>query len=107
MDAPPLIDRDAHRVAYTIAIQPGPQYHFKAVHLAGLSPAQLQALNSSWRMQPGDIYDASYLSRFLGQSAQAYLHTYMVALDPRRNPADLTVDLTVTFSPNTPPPRPN
>jgi len=48
-------------------------------------------------MKPGDVYDSNYLIRFLSQSPllkQGYTPNIMM----KRDPAALTVDLTVTFT---------
>lgn len=106
VDAAPQIDRAAHRVAYIVTVQPGPQYHFRLVNFTGLTDAQLKSLDDAWHLNPGDNYDAGYVNRFLGQNAPPYRQAYKIAYTLRRNP-DLTVDLTIAFTPLAEPPRPN
>jgi outer membrane protein insertion porin family len=97
VSAPPVVDRVAHQVAYSISVEPGPQYRFKSVGWPSLSDALAKAFDAQWQMKPGDVYDSNYLIRFLSQSPllkQGYTPNIMM----KRDPAALTVDLTVTFT---------
>jgi outer membrane protein assembly factor BamA len=98
IDAPPQIDRAAHRVAYTITVQAGPEYHFTAVHFTGLPDDLLKSLASAWHMRQGDIYDGTYPTRFLGENSQWRNHGLMVGLKLQRD-LDHNVDITLVFNP--------
>ena len=107
VDAPAQIDRAAHLVAYTITVDPGPQYHVKSIQWSGLPPDQQQALASYFRMKAGDIYDATYFGNFVGEHTDLLRQGYRPGINIRANPADHTVDLTLVFSKGpTPPPPP-
>jgi outer membrane protein assembly factor BamA len=101
--APPQIDRTQHLVAYTVSVQPGPQYRFKSIRWIGVPDVQRQDLDFAWREKPGDIFDATYPTRFMVQTAQPLMRGYKVSVLQRTNPADHTVDLTVSFTPPAPP----
>ena len=67
--APAEIDRTAHRVAYSISVEPGPQYHFRSVTWPSVSEKQSKEFDAAWQMKPGDVYDATYPQRFLEENA--------------------------------------
>jgi outer membrane protein assembly factor BamA len=98
ISAPPVIDRVAHQVAYSISVQPGPQYHFRSVRWPTVSAEQAKTLDAAWKMRPGDVYDSSYLTRFLSQNAFLSQQGYRMSVMLKRDPAALTVDLTVSFT---------
>ena len=102
--APPQIDRAAHLVTYAVAIEPGPQYHLRSVQWTGLTDDQLKALQPAWRMNGGDIYDATYAIQFIRQHPQLHLGNYKLGLSEQKNAIDHTVNLTLAFTPTTPPP---
>ena len=96
--APPVIDRTAHLVAYTISVEPGSQYHFKSVTFLGLNDEQTRQLNSAWKLHPGDIFDSSYPMKFFAQIGTILGPGYRVAIAQKQDPSALTVDLTITFT---------
>jgi outer membrane protein assembly factor BamA len=96
ISAPAVVDRAAHQVAYSISVDPGPQYHFKSVRWPSLSDSLRKEFDAAWQMKPGDVYDSTYLMRFVSQTAlmkQGY--TPYIMIKPDRSA--LMVDLTVTF----------
>ena len=97
ISAPPVVDHIAHQVAYSVSVEPGPQYHFRSVRWPSVSTEQAKAFDTAWKMKPGDVYDSTYLIRFLFQTSltkQGYAPNIM----EKRDPAALTVDLSVTFT---------
>jgi outer membrane protein assembly factor BamA len=96
--APPVIDRTAHQVAYSISVVPGPQYHFKSVRWPSVSAEQAKEFDAAWKMLPGDVYDDSYLGRFFVQSTSLAKQGYKMNAVFKRDPVALTVELSVTFS---------
>jgi outer membrane protein assembly factor BamA len=98
IQAPATIDPTTHHVAYTVRVVPGDQYRLKSVRTNGLSEVQQKEFNSAWRMKPGDIYDATYVTSFLTknsalQSLAEYSATYKAYSDPNTH----LVDLVLTF----------
>ena len=100
----PQIDRTTHLVTYAVTIEPGPQYHLRSVQWTGLTDDQLKALQSAWRMNGGDIYDATYAFQFVHQHPQLHLGNYKLGVGEQKNPIDRTVNLTLAFTPTTAPP---
>jgi outer membrane protein assembly factor BamA len=96
--APPVIDRMAHQVAYSISVVPGPQYHFKSVRWPSVSAEQAKEFDAAWKMLPGDVYDNSYLGRFFTQSTSLGKQGYKMNAVIKRDPVALTVELSVTFT---------
>ena len=96
--APPVIDRTAHQVAYTISVEPGSQYHLKSVTFLGVSDEQARQLNSAWKLHPGDIFDSSYTPKFFGQIGAIIGPGFRIAIAQKQDPGALTVDLTVTLT---------
>jgi outer membrane protein insertion porin family len=96
--APPVIDRTAHQVAYTISVDPGPQYRLKSVTFLGVSDEQTRQLNSAWKLHPGDIFDSTYPMKFVSQTGAILGQGYRVAIAQKQDSGALTVDLTVTLT---------
>jgi outer membrane protein insertion porin family len=96
--APPVIDRTAHQVAYTISVEPGSQYHFKSITFLGVSDEQTKQLNSAWKLHPGDIFDITYIPKFFSQTGAILGPGYRIGVTQKQDPSALTVDLTVTFT---------
>lgn len=53
------------RVTYQIEVKDGPQYRMGTITITGLSGSTINRLKSKWKLQPGEIYDASYLKEFV------------------------------------------
>jgi outer membrane protein insertion porin family len=101
--APPVIDRTAHQVSYTIGVETGSQYHLKSVTFLGVSDEQARQLNSAWKLHPGDIFDSSYPVKFFSQTGAILGRGYRVSVTQKQDPSALTVDLTITFTRGAPP----
>jgi outer membrane protein assembly factor BamA len=99
VQAPPTFNHISHHVSYTITVVPGPQYRIHTVKTPGLSDEQQKQFNSAWSMNPGDPYDATYLTTFLAKNTSltklaGYSATYKALSDPDSH----LVDLTITFA---------
>ena len=103
--APPVIDRTAHLVAYTVSVVPGDQYHVKSIQFSGFSDAQMKDITADWRMKAGDIYDATYANHFVVEHPGLRKPGFLFAISEKRDHSTLSVDLTVTFKPA--PTKPN
>ncbi len=98
IQAPPIIDRTTHHVAYTVTVVPGPQYHLHTIKVIGLTDEQRKQFDAAWHMNPGDLYDTTYMTGFLTrrETPQALLGmsaTYRAVSDPDTH----LVDLAITF----------
>jgi outer membrane protein assembly factor BamA len=96
--APPVIDRVAHQVSYTISVTPGPQYHLRSVRWSGLSDDQIKPLDAAWKLKPGDVYDSTYFQKFYPQTSALLRQGYKVGLLEKREASSLSVDLTISFT---------
>lgn len=61
----PDFDDATRRVTYRINLNEGPQYHMGSLTISGLSEGDTRRLKEKWKLQPGAVYDASYLSDFV------------------------------------------
>ena len=52
-------------VTYQIGIEEGPQYHMGMLTITGLSEDRINQLKSKWKLQPGSVYDDSYIHEFI------------------------------------------
>jgi outer membrane protein assembly factor BamA len=93
---------DANRqVAYHINIEEGPQYHMGNLIINGLPESIAQQLRSSWKLKPGDVYDAGYLDSFM-KAGIKFEARDMAALpkkivsEIKPDKQKLTVDVTIT-----------
>jgi outer membrane protein assembly factor BamA len=98
VQAPATIDHATHHVSYTIRVIPGEQYHLHSVKAVGLSDEQQKQFNSGWHLNPGDIFDATYVTSFLKKNTalrtfEGYSANYRAVADPNTH----LVDLTLTF----------
>jgi len=99
-------DDSAHWVSYQFAVSEGPQYHMGALIINGLAPDLTQNLKESWTLQPGAVFDESYVedfrlnavARFIGTQMQRSLAFHATAQTVTRpDPQKLTVDVIITF----------
>lgn len=63
----PEFDDATRGVAYRIDVKEGAQFRMGALTLSGLPEADANRLRGKWKLQPGDIYNASYLEEYLKQ----------------------------------------
>ena len=60
----PVFEDAGPSVTYQIEINEGPQYHMGMLTIAGLSEDRTNELKSKWKLQPGMVYDDSYLREY-------------------------------------------
>jgi outer membrane protein insertion porin family len=65
----PHFDDQDHTVAYTITVNEGDQFRMGTLQITGLDPAMITQLQKKWKLQPGDPFDQSYVSKFLQDNA--------------------------------------
>jgi outer membrane protein assembly factor BamA len=100
----PRFDEAAHIVNYSLEIAPGPQYRFASVKFDGAPDAMAARLKLAWKMAPGDIFDASYLSNFaaLAQKKDKTLakgmQTILVTSEFKADPATHEVNCIFHFA---------
>jgi len=107
LNSAPEFDDAARQVTFKIAVNEGPQFHMGTIDFKGFSETETVALKESWKLKPGDVYDASYLDRFFREDARPVLsrifqerratQNKQVSLDPRTHPNrnSLNVDVVI------------
>jgi outer membrane protein assembly factor BamA len=58
-------DDTAGTVAYDLAVQEGPVFHMGELEFRGIDNNLTARLRAAWKLRPGDVYDATYLTQFL------------------------------------------
>lgn len=53
----PVYDDQTHKVSYKVAIVEGPQFHFTAMTITGMSLAGEKLIRDAWSQNPGDVFD--------------------------------------------------
>jgi len=97
----PEFDDAARRVAYRIDVREGAQFRMGALTISGLPEADADRLRGRWKLQPGNIYDASYLDEYLKQIIPLMMKpgmkipTVQTSVKPDRQ--KLTADVVVAF----------
>jgi outer membrane protein assembly factor BamA len=97
-----ILDDAARLTTYNVAVDEGAQFHLGVVHFEGLPEVASKELIKSWQLKPGDVYDASYPSRFVSKVAIGKLKelgiektSATVSSKPEKQKA--SVDLNIVF----------
>ncbi|MBD0371549.1 MAG: hypothetical protein ICV60_11980 [Pyrinomonadaceae bacterium] len=98
----PDFDDANRRVSYRIGVTEGPQYRMGTLVINGLSEADAERLKSRWQLQPGQIYDASYLKSFLAKARMEIMSALSsgrkgIGTEEKSDRQKLTVDVIITF----------
>jgi len=100
----PTIKADTERedsqftVTYVVSIAEGDVYKMGEVAFRGLDSPTRTRLESEWTLRSGDIYDASYVGRFVEQ-AYKEIGDWHSSVHESLDPQTKTVDVTVHFDP--------
>jgi len=86
-------------VSYVVTINEGDVYKMGEVEIRGLDSKTTARLQNEWTLRGGDVYDASYVGRFV-QQAYKEIGDWHVSVRESIDPHDKTVDVTVRFDPN-------
>ncbi len=109
LNAQPEFDDSASRVGYKIGVREGPQYRMGKLIIKGLNDAETKSLQQRWKLKSGDVFDTSYLDRFISKDASDEMERIIAArrtkgkglpdirheITPDRQ--TLTADLTIEF----------
>jgi outer membrane protein assembly factor BamA len=79
VQADPVFDDAASRVAFKIAVKEGPQYKMGQLIIKGLYEDERLALEESWKLKNGSVFDAGYVDTFLGVDARDVLEKIFAA----------------------------
>jgi len=87
-------------VVYTIEVKEGNQYRMGEVELEGLDDKTKARVHEDWKIKQGDVYDASYSSRFLRDCREDLPKEvrWSMKVEEAINDDDKTVDVTLRFS---------
>ena len=97
-----VLDQAAKGVAYSVAINEGPQYHMGKLTLSGLSAEGEKRIRQAWKMTPGAVFDEKAYEDFLDNGTkQAFaglpFHYDMIGRFLDKNPATGVVDVLLDF----------
>jgi outer membrane protein assembly factor BamA len=98
----PVFEDANQNVTYQIAIKEGSQYRMGILTITGFSENTTNRLKSKWKLQLGDVYDASYLKEFMKK--EMVLDAREIGSPPKSISTEikpdrhkLTVDLTISL----------
>jgi outer membrane protein insertion porin family len=100
----PHFDEATHIVNYSLEIALGPQYRLASVKFDGAPDAMAARLKLAWKMAPGDVFDASYLSNFAAlaqkkdKSLAKWMQTVLATSEFKADPATHEVNCIFHFA---------
>jgi outer membrane protein assembly factor BamA len=97
--AEPRMDDPQSTVTYVVPIVEGDVYKMGELEIRGLDSRTTALLQNNWTLRGGDIYDSSYVVKFVEQAYKA-IGDWHVSVHESVDPHDKTVDVTVRFDPN-------
>jgi outer membrane protein assembly factor BamA len=105
LDTVPTYDDQTHKVSYAVAIVEGPQFHFNAMTITGMSVAGERFVREAWPQKPGDVFDKKIFDQFLTQLElrkgtvfkDLPVHYDTVGHWLQRDPGKSTVDVLLDF----------
>ena len=106
LNVTPEFDDGNRQVTFKISVNEGPQFHMGTIDFKGFSETDRSKLLESWKLKPGDVYDAGYIDRFYREDARPVLspifqqrraENRQVSLDTQNHPngKTLTVDVVI------------
>lgn len=103
VQAEPVMDDISATVRYRLSITEGDQFHMGELKIEGLSDEATARLAQQWQIEKGDVFDESYLARFLGTPfTDANLQRrYTVVPKQQVDSGSKTVNVLLTFVPKT------
>jgi outer membrane protein assembly factor BamA len=87
-------------VLYVVSIVEGEIYKMGEVEIRGLDSRTTTRLENDWTLHSGDIYNASYVGRFLEQAYKEIGQNWHASVHESVDPRTKTVDVTVRFAPS-------
>jgi outer membrane protein insertion porin family len=98
----PGFDSATKRVAYSVAITAGPQYHMGKLIMSGLSIEGERRVRAAWKIAPGEVFDKSDYDAFISNGiAQALsgipFHYDKLGRFLQQDPDSHTVDVLIDF----------
>lgn len=69
----PALDDATKRATFKFSVAEGPQFHMGTFAVVGLPEKDQQALAKKWKLQPGDVYDATYIDEFIRNDMRPFV----------------------------------
>lgn len=93
-------DNSAATVAIRLVVNEGPVFHMGDLQFRGLDNSLTAKLRDAWKIRQGDVYDSSYLERYLPAAHKLLPSTLDWEVDPHvtANGHDKTVDVDLIYS---------
>ncbi|MGH9493797.1 MAG: POTRA domain-containing protein [Candidatus Sulfotelmatobacter sp.] len=97
-------DDAASTVAMRLVVTEGYAYHMGELEFRGLDNSLTAKLRNAWKIRPGEVYDATYLSEYLPEAHKLLPPTldWDVASHVTANARDKSVDVDLVYSVNAP-----
>jgi outer membrane protein insertion porin family len=85
-------------------VKEGLQYHMGELEFRGLDNSLTAKLRNAWKIRPGDVYDATYLSEYLSAARKLLPSALDWDVDPHvtANVRDKTVDVDLVYAAKAP-----
>ena len=101
------IHDDSHTVDLTVALQPGPQYHFGKLTIEGLDILSEPAIRKAWGPMEGKPFQPGYADAFLARlrEEEVFDNLGKTRSETRTDEATKIVDVTLYFSGGRPDPK--
>lgn len=95
-----VFDDPAATVTLQLEVREGSEYHMGDLEFRGLDNSLIAKLRNAWKLRPGDVYDASYLSEYLPVAHKLLPSTldWDVSSHATANQRDKTVDVDIIYS---------
>jgi outer membrane protein assembly factor BamA len=95
-------DDASQLVTYQIDVKDGPQYRMGTLTITGISGSTISRLKSKWKLQPGEVYDASYLQEFMKKemmldASETGSSPKSIGTEIKPDRQRLTVDVTINL----------
>lgn len=98
----PDFDDANRRVSFRVSVTEGPQFRMGTLSIKGLSESDAERLKSKWKLQSGEVYDASHLKDFLTRARPEITSALSSGLknintEEKPDKQRLAVDVFITF----------
>jgi outer membrane protein assembly factor BamA len=93
-------DDPAGTVAIRLNVKEGYEYHMGELEFRGLDNSLTAKLRNAWKLRPGDVFDATYLSQYLAVAHQLLPTNLDWEAEPHvtANVRDKTVDVDIIYT---------
>jgi outer membrane protein assembly factor BamA len=98
------LDDASSTVTFHLEVKEDYVYHMGELEFRGLDNSLTAKLRSAWKLRPGDVYDATYLSQYLPQAKKLLPAAvdWVVVSHVTANMKDKTVDVDLQYSAKAP-----